>query len=179
MAGRLSFKVTVYQTDTHVLPELGMKAKDLSPVFEDIVDAWADLNAQKFRLAGGGEASGAQVDPTVFWKALSPQYLKWKQKHFPTDTIMVRTGSLMAALTSRTGFFRMVNPEQAVFGTPNDAEDAAKIQFNWATRQAIFLSDPDQNMIREKVSKYFTVQMKNIREEVAQMDADFAATVNS
>lgn len=178
MAGMLSFKIAVYQTNTNILPELERKAKDLGPLFEDIIDEWAELNKQKFAMAQGGEAAGAQVDPTVFWQPLSFRYLQEKLRHYPTNTLMVRTGALRDAMTDPHGFFRMVNPEQAIFGTPNDAEDALKVQFNWNKRQVIFLSDADQNMIRMKVERYFTVQMQSQTEQINQMDIDFSNTVN-
>ena len=177
MAGKLTFQIAVYQTNTAVLPELENRARNLSPLFEDIIDEWAELNKQKFEMSEGGEESGSQIDPTVFWQPLSPGYLKEKRKHYPTDTLMVRTGSLKDAMTTPNGFFRMVNPEQAVFGTPNDAEDALKVQFNWNKRQVIFLSDADQNMIRMKLDRYFTVEMQSVKEEVARLDTDFSNTV--
>lgn len=178
MAGLLTFKIKVYQTNVAVLPELQAKTKDLSELFDQIMDEWAELNKQKFDMAVGAEESGRQIDADVFWKGLSPQYLKWKRKHFPTGTLMVRTGSLAEALTDPQGFFRMANPEQAIFGTPNDADDALKAAYNFKRRQTIFLGLADQNMIRELTEKFFTVEMQSTTQQAAQLDADFNTAVN-
>ncbi|SRR5216684_2759326 len=178
MPGRMTLNITVYQTNVDILPELERRAKDLSPLFDDIIDTWSELNKQKFELAQGGEISGAQIFD-VAWKGLSPGYLAWKTRHFPTGTLMVRTGELRASLTDPQGFFRRVEPERAIFGSPNDPDDVAKVRYNWKTRQAVFLSDPDQNMIRQKVSQFFNVSKTSIRQEVARMDIEFSAVSSS
>jgi hypothetical protein len=176
MPGALTFKISIFQENVDILPELQNKVKDLTGLFEQIIDQWAKGNPEKFGFAAGASLSGARVDPQVEWQALSPAYFKAKSKRYP-DQIMVRTGSLRDSLSNPSLFFQMVNPEQAVFGAPNDADDAMKVQFNWEKRQTIFLGDSDQNMIRELESKYFTVQMKSIKQEIAQMNVDFSNTV--
>lgn len=176
MAAPMTFKVTVFQTNTDILPELAEKSKDLSILFEKIILEWAAGNPEKFGFGIGASLSGTPVDPQVEWKALSPAYFKAKSKQYP-DRLMVRTGSLLASLSTPGQFFKMVMPEQAMFGTPNDPEDVMKMQYNWNTRQTVFLGDADQNMIRQLTSEHFTIQTRNIKEDIAEMNADFANTV--
>lgn len=186
MAGAVRFKVELFQPNADVLPEMAFRAADLSPAYRDIINEWARDNLDKFGMSVGQEASGAQIDPTVFWDALSPDYMKTKRKKGQPDNIMVATGSLMASLTDPERFFQMVNPEMAIFGAPNDADDAMKVQFNWIKRQAIFISLDDQRMIQKKLSDYlalgadykekmFVKGLQNLalRAEVHQMDVDF------
>lgn len=177
MAGKLTFKIEVFQENTAILPELERKAKDLTEMFNDIIDEWARENPQKFAMAAGHALVGAQIDPTVFWKELSFRYAEQKMRQGYGDSIMVRTGALRESLSNPNSIFRMVEPEQAVFGTPNDPDDVLKMQYNWDTRQTVFLADWDQNMIRQKVSRFFTVEMQSMKQSAAQLDADFAATV--
>ena len=132
MAGALSFNIAVYQTNTEVLPQLQQRVKDLSALFEQIIAEWTRGNVQKFGSAAGRSLSGADVD-SVQWEALSPAYFRQKSKVY-SDQIMVRTGSLEKALTTPDGFFQMVEPAQALFGTPNDPEDVLKMQYNWLKR---------------------------------------------
>lgn len=174
MAAMMTFRVNVFQENVAVLPELQNKVRDLRPLFEQIIGEWARGNADKFGLGAGASASGMQIDPQVHWEALSPNYFKAKTQQGYPDRLMVMTGSLMASLTNPNQFFQMVEPAQAVFGTPNDPDDVMKLQYNWITRQTIFLADSDQNMIRELTQKYFMVQMQSVKQDVARMDADFA-----
>lgn len=176
MPGMMTFRISVYHENTAILPELARKAKDLTPLFNQVIEEWAKGNKEKFGFAIGASASGGPVDPQVSWQALSPSYFKAKSKFYP-DQIMVRTGSLLASLSEPSLFFQMVTPEQAIFGSPNDAEDAMKVQYNWLTRQTIFLGDSDQNMIRELTSKYFNVQMTSVKTAALALDAEFAGTV--
>ena len=91
---------------------------------------------------------------------------------------MVRTGSLRDALTSPTGFFRMVSPQQAVFGSPNSAEDAMKMQYNWNKRQVVTQAIPGKNAVRQLTQQYFKAPpMQSAKQAAAQMDADFTSTI--
>jgi hypothetical protein len=168
MPGMMTFKI---------LPTLSNKIKDLSSLFDTIIDEWGKGNPEKFGYAMGASETGIKVDPQVEWQALSPAYFKAKTRQGYPNQIMVRTGSLLASLSDPNRFFRMVEPEQAIFGTPNDPDDFMKMQYNWNTRQTIFLGDSDQNMIREKTQKYFTIQMQSTKQEVSEMDVNFANTI--
>lgn len=187
MAGAVSFQVEVFQPNADILPEMAGRAKDLSPVFQNIITEWARDNEDKFGLSMGQESGGAQIDPTVFWMMLAESTMKMKRKRGQADQIMVATGSLEASLTDPAKFFQMVNPTVAQFGTPLDADDAMKIQYNWLKRQTVFLSLDDQRMIEKEMSDYmalggdyrqrmFNQGLSNLalKKEVAQMDIDFA-----
>ncbi len=182
MAGTMTFSVTVYHINTEALPELAERVKNLTPVFHEIIDEWALMNNQKFNKSVGMEFTGVDIDPTVRWEALSLGYIKQKQRDGFSNQIMVRTGDLRAALTNPKGFFRMVNPQQAIFGTPNDPEDLMKVIYNFKKRQTIFLSDADKNMIRKKINDFLSVPTQksysSIKQEIAQMDVDFGNAVN-
>lgn len=187
MAGAVSFRVEVFQPNADILPEMAGRSKDLSPAFQNIINEWAKDNADKFGLSAGQETSGAQIDPTVFWQMLTDTYMRTKRKRGQADQIMVATGSLEASMTDPEKFFQMVNPTVAMFGSPLDADDAMKVQFNWLKRQTIFLSLDDQRMIDKEVQDYLSLggnyrqRMFNkglsnlaLKKEVAQMDIDFS-----
>ena len=192
MAGRVSFKIEVQQTNLDVLPEMAGRMKNLGPMFEKVIDEWAYMNAAKFDAAANAGASGLQIDPTVYWQPLSQAYLKQKMRAGFGAGLMTRTGSLRQAMTDPEGFFRMTTETQAAFGMPNDAEDALKVQYNWPTaenekRQVIFLSLEDQRMIQKHVQDYLSlgpnyqevmfargVDAVKLRKEIAELDAEFA-----
>ena len=75
MAGVIKFQIDLV-TAGNVLPEVQARLKDLRPAFEEIVRKWADDNQDKFRMSVGAEASGAEIDPDVFWKGFTPGYMK-------------------------------------------------------------------------------------------------------
>lgn len=190
MAGRVSFDVSLYMQNADKFPELAARSKDLTIVFEHIIRDWAEDNRRKFGLSSGMESSGATVDPTVFWQGLSPAYIKQKNKGGFADQIMVRTGSLRDSLTDPEQFFQYVSPDQAMFGSPNDPDDAMKMLFNWPRRQTIFLGRQDQLMIEKHVKDYLSfgpvyeqilfakgMQAVADRKETAHMEVEFSETV--
>lgn len=209
---RLSFNVSVFIDNAGFLPELQSRVEDLSPAFGAIYQEWVRLNEQKFEQSVGRELAGAQVFEE-FWAGLSPAYMK--QKHsggstqvtnkmaqgksdasfsraFP-DWLMVRTGALRAAMTNPEALFSDIEPQSAVFGTPNDPELANIVKWQAGEKQhgryVIFLSDPDVNAINRILQDYLGLggnfqeirsqrAMDAIRRnrETAKLDADFSAT---
>ncbi len=189
MAGRLTFTIDL-QTAGNSLPEVQERLKDLRPAFDVIIRKWADDNRDKFKLGGGAEGTGAEIDPEVFWKALTPGYMKAKRKAGHGDALMVATGHLVSSMTSPEGFFHESTAEQAAFGMPKDMEDEAKLRGNLRTRQVVFLSVDDQRMIDKTVHDYLALgpgfetlmfqqgmEASALRKEQAKMDVDFKDTV--
>lgn len=171
----LRFNVKVFLDNPGVLPELQARTQDLSPAFDAIYREWADINAQKFELAAGAEAGGAQVFEE-FWAGLSEGYMREKHGEgtarvtkkakrgaaryegaFP-DWIMVRTGALRAALTDPEAMFHDIEAQSATFGTPNDPDLADIVKWQAGERQhernVVFLSLPDMNAIRRIMQDY-------------------------
>lgn len=197
----LRFNVRVYLENAGVLPELQARTADMSPAFDAIFRRWVDVNEQKFEQARGGEVGGAKIFEE-FWAGLSSGYLK--QKHpggapkrrrqstgeYP-DWLMVRTGTLMSAMTDPEALFQDIEPQSAVFGTPLDPDLADIVRWQAGPRQkernVIFLSGPDMNAIRMILQDYLgmggdfqamraakALQNVDLQSEVAAMDAEFA-----
>jgi len=188
--GKLSFNISMVWKNVHLLPEMEARLKDMRPVFEQIVQDWAKGNEDKFASAAGMEAVGAQIDPGVFWEALSPEYSAWKRKEGMANQIMVATGALEAALSDPGMFFHMETPREAAFGIPTSPEEEAKLGYNWYRRQTLFLSADDQTMIRHHIRNFlafgenwqeilFTrgLERSYQRDEMASMEVAFGGTV--
>jgi hypothetical protein len=174
MPGRMTFSVELYIKGAGALPQMVEKIKNPLPLWERIVADWAAGNSEKFAMALGAEVTGSWVDQAagVFWKGLTPGYMKRKARDFP-DQIMVATGNLYTSLTDPSRFFQALSSERIIFGTPLDPDDAAKVSFNWETRQTIFLGEADQRRIQSAVSQYLRIPMQDVRKEIAQMDIEF------
>lgn len=199
----LQFNVKVILDNPGMLPELQYRTKDLSPAFEAIYQEWVAINEQKFAQAKGGEVGGAQIFEE-FWAGLSGDYLK--QKHpsgapkrqrasgeYP-DWLMVRTGSLMSAMTNPDALFHDIEPDSATFGTPNDPDLADIVRWQAGDgqghRQVIFLALPDMNAIRRNLQDYLAMggdframrsaqgaSAVQLEQEVHSMDAEFSHEV--
>jgi hypothetical protein len=190
--GKLSFNISVIWRNVHLLPEMEARLKDMRPVFEQIVQDWAKGNVDKFGAAMGMEVVGAQVDPGVFWEALSPEYSAWKREQGMSNQIMVATGALQAALSDPSMFFHMEMPREAAFGIPLSPDESGKMSYNWYRRQTLFLGVDDQTMIRHHIKSYLELGEKwqsilftrgleraYTRDEVASMDVAFGKTVGA
>ena len=175
MPGRMSFSIELYIKGADALPMMVEKIKNPLPLWQRIIDDWARGNVDKFALGEGAQTTGAFVDQAsgVFWKGLTPGYIKAKSAKGYGDQLMVATGSLRDSLTTPDRFFQFLTTERFVFGTPNDPDDALKVAMNWQTRQTIFLGESDQRRIQSAVYQYLKVPMQDIRDEVAQMDIEF------
>jgi hypothetical protein len=189
-AGKLNFNISLVWKNVQLLPEMEARLKNMQSVFEEIVADWAKGNEDKFANAAGMEAVGAQIDPGVFWEALSPEYSAWKRKEGMANQIMVATGALEAAMSDPSMFFHMEMPQEAAFGIPTSPEEEAKMGYNWYRRQTLFLSADDQIMIRHHIRNFlafgekwqeimFTrgLERTYMRNQTAQMEADFGGTM--
>jgi hypothetical protein len=161
MPGKLSFTIELYQTGLDTFADVQERAKDLSIVFSGIIRHWAADNVDKFEAGAGNAASGATIDPSVQWQALTSGYIKSKIKRDSpgADDLMKQTGDLETALTNVGDFEKDVTADEAIFGTPTDPLNAKKVDWNWpddknARRQTIFLSIDDQRMIDHEVQAY-------------------------
>lgn len=185
MAGKTSFDIRYTLRGAEQFPEMAARVRDLRPAFDVIVEKWARGNVDKFEKSKGMESSGAQIYD-VFWQGLKPSTMRAKRRKGQVDHLMVATGALEEALTTQGRFFAESTAERAAFGTPMSIEEEMKVRYNWAKRQAIFLSYDDQLMIEETVQSYLSLGpkfesirfgqgMENLRdhEEVAHMEVGF------
>ena len=89
----LHFTVEVAGTQVidRLLSRLSARSSDLSPAFNTIADDFTKVEEEQFKTLGRGE-----------WQPLSPGYAAWKARNYPGRPLMVRSGTLQAALTSRS-----------------------------------------------------------------------------
>ena len=184
--------VKVVSKNTERIDELAARLKDFSVPLSNIIDEWADGNVRKFDESRGAELSGTSIAP-VEWEGVTEKY--YDQKHGPVkrgsrsifpDWLMVRTGDLMRALTTRGNFGEYFDQVKAIFGTPLDAEDAAKASYNFAKRPTIFLSESDRLMIRRNFQQYLDLgenyremlfaragRLADLQKEIVNLDTQF------
>lgn len=62
-----------------------------------------------FASEGGTGAQGA-------WRALTPDYARWKRSHYPGGKILVASGAMKASLTGPGGIYE-TTPTQMLIGT--------------------------------------------------------------
>lgn len=68
---------------------------------KDFRQVWPGVTVELRRIVKE-QFDGQGVGQSGKWKALSPAYKKWKDKKYPGQPILVRTGDTRAALTSNT-----------------------------------------------------------------------------
>ena len=69
-----------------------IKNFDRAGVWDIVKEEISDAVEEKFNTGGYGR-----------WKPLSPEYAKWKQRHYPGQKMLVREGTLKAAATGKSG----------------------------------------------------------------------------
>jgi phage gpG-like protein len=85
--------------------------KDLRPVWDAVERTFYDIEKEQFASEGSAGRGGK-------WKALSPAYLKRKEKQYPGTKILERTGKMRDALTQKTGDTVLVKtPDEFGIGT--------------------------------------------------------------
>jgi hypothetical protein len=179
MAGSINFNVTVYVKGGEAPTLMASRLSDLSDFFNTVIGEWSRDNEEKFSAGVGAEATGVNVDPGIFWRPLSPSYLKEKESEGLAGALMVRTGSLKSSLSDPNLLIREVGTDRAIFGEPLDPFDALKVSENWDSRQAVFFSGRDQMMIKEKLIKhldpdqYGGIPYSDTKAEIDRMDAEF------
>lgn len=67
------------------------RARDLTPLWEDIADDFHRVELHQF------DSEGAYGPG---WPALSPAYAEWKEQHYPGAPLLVQTGALKESLVS-------------------------------------------------------------------------------
>lgn len=184
-----TFKLQLkYDLDLAQVSEIAERVKDFSIPFANIIAEWAKSNEMKFAAGKGSETSGfsgGALTPSR-WEPLTVKYQFAKARKGFTNWLMVRTGSLMQALTDVSGFAQFIDAHRVVFGTPLDAEDADKAMYNREKRNTIFLSESDQLMVRRELQNYISFganykdflfarasKLAALRRESAQMDIGF------
>jgi hypothetical protein len=188
---KLEFNIVLIAKGEDKLAELQARAADLSPVFEQVIEEWAEGNKSKFNRAKGRESSGIEQDTDCTWEPLQSRAYqnKKREKGYP-DWLMHGTGELVDSLTDTSGFINVAGPTQAAFGTPWSTDNEVKVRGNWMLRPVVFLNNSDTRMIDRNVQDYFSdgPDFANIRlargfeamaakQEMAQWGIDFAATV--
>ena len=189
MAGVTSFRISLSVKNDACLPEIAARAKDLTVVFDHIIGEWVAGNERKFGRGMGASASGVSQDTFGTgnnWQALTAKYARQKEREGFPDWLMVRTGDLMDAMTTREAMGEAISAQRAVFGMPLDEDQAIKVEGNWNRRQAIFLDRNDRMMINRNVKNYielggnyqdilFTRGLQNVamKNEIKKMDAEF------
>lgn len=93
------------------LAGLEFRGEDASPAWEWMGDDFTKSEARQFRSQGAYASGG--------WPPLSPQYARWKARHYPGKTILRRTDELFRSLTVGPAI-RIIEPEFAVFGSEVD-----------------------------------------------------------
>lgn len=85
------------------------KAQDYRPAFNEIADSFEEWMQQQF------ESEGAYS--TGRWSPLSPDYGKWKARHFPGRKILEQTGGLKLGLTRQPFNIDIREPKMMILGT--------------------------------------------------------------
>lgn len=168
--GAVTFKLELDLVRASMLYELRERLADFSPMLNAAVSEWAVSNKDKFEASRGAEATGVSFSPEPTWEPLqSKDYVFQKRRQGFPDWLMVRTGELKTALTTEGGYFRKVDPTMAVFGSPNDPEDAIKVKGNWGMRQVLFLDSEDMKTIERMWNDYITLgpEFQSIRKAAA------------
>ena len=181
-AGKMTFQVTLYMKGVEQFGYLKDRINDPTPLWHNIINMWARGNVDKFLSSLGMEGSGAWIDQRsgVFWRGLTPAYMRSKRRKGFGDQIMVATGALRSSLTTRGRFFEMIEKERIIFGTPNDPDDVMKVLYNWESRQTIFLSAADMTRIQNLTFQFLQFPGSGnweMKRSVAQMDIDFQEAV--
>lgn len=83
----LSFDVVGDNRLESIFDHLALIPEDFRPAFEEMAEDFWEHEREVFDSEGPG------------WRPLSDSYEKWKQKHYPGQPILVRTGALRASLT--------------------------------------------------------------------------------
>lgn len=183
--GAVTFHLNVAAWNAHLFPEIAARLERLQPLFDEIINEWQRGNEEKFQKGFGAQTSGVEFNPEPTWEPVTDKYARQKTRQGFKDWLMVRTGALKAALTTDEAFFRFTDDKRAVFGTPNNPEEADKVAYNWEKRQTIFLDSNDMKTIALFWNDFVTLgpkfrQIKNSAAlEQEQWDADFAFQMES
>lgn len=85
-------------------------ASDMSPAMARIADRLQEHFEEGFASEGAATQAGQ-------WADLSPAYRKWKQRRYPGQPILTRTGALRRAVTGKgPGQVRVVRPDSVTVG---------------------------------------------------------------
>lgn len=91
----VSFRIDVagVQVVSRDLARARHRVGDLRPALNALAAILVEENRANFSSEGAASVYGR-------WDPLSPNYRRWKEKHYPGKPILVRTGALEASLTS-------------------------------------------------------------------------------
>ena len=176
-----AFAVTVTLRGGNISPHLAELLSDFSPAFEAVDDRWLAGNRKKFEEARGAEGSGVSFDGDTIWQPDSPAYSAEKRRKGFDDWLMVRTGELMTAMTTKGAFgeYHDIDARSARFGLTDEPRDRAR--WNWDKRPVMFLDENDQQMIREMFGAFLNDQPPFkpwVPSQGRIMDAEFSEIIN-
>lgn len=114
---------------------------DFRPIWPSVTPVIYGIFHAQFDSQGGHGASGR-------WKALSPAYRKWKEKHYPGQPILKLTNSLYESLASPEGNDAIYRPEVDQLTIGSKVPYAAAHQ---KTRPIISLTEDDKRKIQKAI----------------------------
>lgn len=106
----LSFEIEGQEQFNRSFSRFGENLKDLRQIWPAVIVELRTIVKEQF--------NGRGVGPSGQWKPLSDAYRKWKEKKFPGQPLLVRTGDTIQSLTTNTA--QTINqslPDSLTFGT--------------------------------------------------------------
>lgn len=113
---------------------------DLQPAFEQITQSFYEGEERQFASQGAAGSGG--------WKPLSSAYKKWKDRRYPGRPLLVMTGALRDALTSKSGpgAVYVIERKRLTMGTDLEvAQYHQKGSSRMPARKPIQLTDAQKN----------------------------------
>ncbi len=91
MAVRISFSIFGETALDRTLVGIQGNARNAEPAFHTLAESFVRAERRQFRTEGAYGSGG--------WAPLSPRYAEWKERHYPGQPIIQRTGDLYRSLT--------------------------------------------------------------------------------
>lgn len=176
-----NFKISVKISGRDAFDHMAVKLRNFTPAFEEVLKRWLAHNNDKFEEGRGAELSGATFSGDTAWKPVTDAYSEAKRRMGFPNWLMVRTGELKGALTTRGAFgqYDEIAPMSARFSLTD--EPRQKAQWNLQTRPVMFLDSADQIMIREMFEAYLNDRspfVAYVPSDTVRMDAEMGAMMN-
>lgn len=113
MAVRLSFEIYGDTVLDRTLEGIQGRARDAEPAFHELAESFVEVQRQQFRTEGGYGSGG--------WAPLAPSYAAWKERHYPGQPILQRTGDLYRSLVGENSLHvRVVESHFLLIGSGVD-----------------------------------------------------------
>jgi phage gpG-like protein len=105
----LEIKVKGAERTHEAMSRLAKKINDFRPVFKQFVPVYQSEVIQK-----AFDTRGAIFGKK--WASYNPEYLSWKQKHYPGRQMLVLTGHLKAAAQGGSGWKQKISKKKLIMG---------------------------------------------------------------